>query len=455
MIKISIQIIIKLFILNNQNLNPMLSAKPIGILTALLLFISFLVISCSDNNQDQKFSSEGCLSIKEDVVFKSNISEINFFMEVSGSMAGYMKPDIPTNFKYIIPDLVERLNNLSELNFYELAQKNLPLNIVKTNNAKDKIAKGNYKFGSTSTLPVMFDSIIVKSGSTKVSILLTDAIYTPGKEDLRKRDQVIPDIRALIQKAQKQSLATSCISLKSQFQDDKVSANSPYYLFIIGSPANINKIIESIHQSVDVHKEKLIDAEVSDIEIGYPENNPYYTMIPYLDNMGVGEPVDCIIYGTQRFLSFQNAEIDTPIDFWIGIDLSKCPEFSTSVQYLKSNLEVVGSGINAVINSQVFLSSDFLKKTADPTDIALAKKCTHFLKVKVSDFSNNISELRISLKRTIPDWIKRNSHNNTNKAEDIRDSTYGFDQIIAGIEDAYKGHQAPYIFRDLIFNFSK
>lgn len=421
-------------------------------LSFILFSISTIIFSCNDsidNSGQSTISNEQGSICPLKNVYKlpnPNIQGVNVFMDASGSMRDFMPSTQPsTDFQKLIPDLLSRLNSdFPGFSFYALVQKNKPINIIDINTIKKQIAYGQFIFGQSSPLPVMFDSVISHSNTGYLSILITDAIYSLPANIKNTRDQVITDIREKVLKAQGKGLAISCFGLKSQLGN----IVSPYYLFVIASPQNITAFKEKLKNTFNGINPIITNKDFSEINFGYPDLNPFYSIIPYVENTGAGEPAPCPDWDN-RYLLVENVKIRDDPEFWIGINLSACPKFAQEIDYLKNNLLIENKGLNSIRVDNILTKAQFSPKLKDAEDIRLNDNCTHFFRIKITEMQDRNGVIKLSLKKTDPTWLALWNHDNSQVAESYREKTYGLSNVIAGIKDAYTATETGYFFKEL------
>jgi len=436
-----------------SNLNHEVKLPAWHCILTLLIILSVNALSC--NSSDKTISTDGpdkptasgdCPQTKQLVLKPPDVKQLNIFMEVSGSMKGFMpaSKNTTTDFQALVPDFISRLKrDVTSTNFYTLAQKTGPIKQIDISTARQNIAFGNFSFGATSTLPVMFDSALFNLKANDVSILITDAIYTPPKTKIKLREQIISDISEIIVKAAKKNYTTSCFMLRSQFSN----IVSPYYLFVFGNAQNIVFIKDKLQRSLQAESGQLRYPALHEIHFGFPELTPYFSIIPYVDNTGAGEPAECT--ENNRYLAMKNIDIKKQPEFWVGFDLSAFPAFAQERNYLLSNLLVSGEGLTTKKISQVLTREEFTPKTEDATDKTLSAKCTHFVRIIITEMQEKAGEIKLSLRTAIPGWIDDYKHDSSDSAETKRDKTFSLDNIRAGMQDAYQDKQSAYFFRDL------
>lgn len=423
------------------------------------IFLVLTIVSSCRNSSDVKYNAEqdssfisgsNCPPKKMSKLVNSKIEQVNFFMEVSGSMKHFMpSSSSSTDFQKLVPDLLLRLNtDYPVVNFYGLAQKNVAIKKSDINTVRDKIASGDFTFGESSELPVMFDSVITKLKPDAISILLTDAIYSPGND--RKKDQLISDIRSSIKKATDKGFSVTCYSSLSQFN----KIESPYYYFVFGTYQNILDFKEKLSNTFNAVNNIIKNRVFNEINFGTPDLNPFYSIIPYVENTGAGEPVECPEWDN-RYLAMENISIKNGLKFWVGLDLSKCPTYAQQSNYIKSNLLITDNGVKSNMVGGVLLKSQFISKIDDPTDRNLYNRCTHFISIELSEIADKKGSLSISLKKIEPSWISDFNHDKDKESESYREKTYGLSNIIAGIKDAYSEKENGFFFKGLEILISK
>jgi len=422
--------------------NKVLSVLKVLIASVVLCNI---ISGCSDTDIATGTGTT-CPPRKEHIPLKASLREIDIFMDVSGSMKGFMPVSkAATDFQVLVPDLMQRLNrDLPSAFFFPLGQRGLPATAVDIRNAREQIAYGRFQFGMSSALPEMLDSIENYSGNDKAAILITDGIYSPSASKSRLRDQVITDISSVLVKGVKKNCSVACFQLLSFFNETV----SPYYLFVCGSPQNVWLIREKLNSTIAALNNSLQHTTYNEIHFGFPEATPFYSIIPYVDNTGAGEPAECTEWDN-RYLVMENVEIQNKPACWIGLDLSALPEYALQSKYLKDNLQVSTNGLKAAITGAILNKQQFIPKVTDAVDKTLANKCTHFVWITISQLEEQKGEITFSLKKTAPEWISEYSHSREDSAETKRDKTFGLTYIIDGMHDAYSNVDSACFFKDL------
>jgi hypothetical protein len=379
---------------------------------------------------------------------KSHVVGVNAFLDASGSMKGFMFNN--SDFQYLVPDLLGRLQrDFPVVHFFALSQKGQAIQSFDVDPARKAIAYGNFQFGDASTLPAMFDSAIGHLTPGTISLLITDGIYTPPAENSKLKYQESTDITDVLSKASRKGMSAACLAFHSSFSKaGNPAIVSPYYIFVLGNPQDITAFKEELNNSIAAISSHLANKDLNEQDFGYPARNIFYSIIPYADNTGAGEPANCPELDN-RFLVVSHIDLRKDPQFWIGLDLSGAPSYIDQDDYLKKNLVITGTGLNATVVGNILPVAGFTGRLTDETDKNLSGKCTHFVRIRVADLEGRDGEIGLSLKKVRPSWVETNNHDEAAVAEQRRDKTYGLKNIFDGMEDTYKERSASWFFKDL------
>lgn len=425
-----------------------------------IIIASCLLIGCNTNDSqkaciDNNFDSNCCPQI--DTTAKllptPKISTVNIFLETSGSMEGYMPNDMPsTNFQNLIPEAISNLNAEypSEVKFFSIYDSKHNFENVNLDNARNKILHGTFEWSGSTYLPIMLDSVMkTYLQNQSVTIFISDCIYSPEKKDEKQANLALTDIRDEVRPYAK-DFSTTVFCLNSEFRTKKITTKtSPYYMILQGKPENL-KVIEKllIKSFVTVHQ------SFQEIHFGQQYSSPYFTALPYTETSGNFIAFPCASFNG-AFLSLQDIDLSAStneIEVWLGIDLKEFPDYVTAQNFLDSNLVLTANKGTAKIISVV--TKDELISKVNSDDKELADKCTNFIQMKITELNENVSSLYLSLKYSRPNWIA--SFNEPDlKNQDNREKTYGLDNIISGLEQAYSVDNSTCIFKNLTISLIK
>ena len=396
-------------------------------------------VKCSDYNLD-----ENCCPQYDSLVFnqkKYDLNSINFFLETSGSMSGYMpSSNDATKFQISISDLLSTIGSeLKDSIFIKsISDASKTFEDMDQKEARNNILKGKFDWSGNTYLPTMLNAISSEYlRNDNVNILISDLIYSPERAKMKEVALTTTDIRATVETISKDYVSV-IYSIKSQFVKKKSTIDeSPFYMLIQGKQDNVNSVKDFINQSSQRNKN-----EFDYVEFGLNYKNFYYSILPYTEATANFIAMPCEKFDN-AYISIQLVDFgDEAVTFWVGLDLSNLPDYSKKLPYLLANFQVEVSNGNAEIID--YKESPFVGITSD--DLILSEKCSHFVKIKISKSDEIATELKMSLKYTRPDWV--NSLNEESN-ENNRSKTFGISKVIAGFEQAYKLEENPYLFKDI------
>lgn len=421
----------------------------------LLLFLALpILLSCNSNKCRQLCSDKGldeecCPKIDSTTLLTTNakVDKINIFIETSGSMAGYMPASKPaTEFQLVITDILSKVNSKfsGKVSIYYMAEQNKPCIRIDFNKAKNDVLNGNFIWSGSTDIPSMIDSVSDYLKTNSVNILVSDFIYSPEKGKSKITEIASTDIYSLVAPFNKYSSSFICLfsEYRSSICSDKnPTEKSPYYLFLQGKAENIRVVESVLYESVSKS-----NSEYKEINFGLNYKMPYYSVFPYTETTSNFIANSCASF-QNAFVSIQEIS-ESQIEFWLGLDLNDFPEYSKTNEYLRQNLEIqLDNGVYEIVTIEKLPYSNIV---AD--DKQIAQKCSHIVKLKISNLSECVSVLSISLKCDLPDW--RNNLNE-NTSENNREKTFGLEKIISGFEQAYCPKQKEYFFKNLPISLIK
>jgi len=420
----------------------------------VIFLVLFVCLSCNSNKCRQLCSDKGlddncCPKIDSTtlVISAAKFDKINIFIETSGSMAGYMPASKPaTEFQILITDILSKLNSKfsGKVSIYYMAEQNKPCIRIDFAKAKNDVLNGDFIWSGSTYIPSMLDSVSDYLKNNSVNVLVSDFIYSPQKGKSKITEIASSDIYSLVTPFNKYSASFIC--LFSEYRSS-ICANknptdkSPYYLLVQGKAENIRVVESVLYESIAKS-----NSEYKEINFGLNYKMPFYSVLPYTETTSNFIANSCASF-QDAFVSIQEIN-ESKIEFWLGLDLNDFPEYSKTNEYLRQNLEIqLENGVFEIVTIEKLPYSNIV---AD--DKQIAQKCTHIVKLKISNLSECVSVLSLSLKCALPDWRKTL---NENIAENNREKTFGLEKIISGFEQVYCPKQSEYFFKNLPISLIK
>lgn len=419
-----------------------------------IVFIFFLtaLTGCSDNCNDSCYEKnlECDCCPKADTTNmgadSAKLSQINLFLETSGSMSGLMpQTEAQTEFQTIIPDILLRFRDeIKNTKLYSIYDSKSEFKLLDIDSTRiNLIPNGKFSWSGSTYIPVMIDSILNNVGNESVNILISDCIYTPETKDLALTSQTISEIREKFNRVSK-NYSTTIYCLKSDFYFSKnEKTKSPFYFIVIGKTKHLKLVSSLLNKSF-----KTFNIDFTELNFERTDTKPYYSILPYSFNSGNNIGISCPNYSNAylvlREIDFAQSD---KLEFTVGIDLSEFPGYAKSKNYLEKNFEIKIDGND--FNSFKIETKDELQSGIKSDDKNIFQNCSNYLKMEIKSLEKEINKVDVSLKFSIPEWVREINNDDLNSAESSRDKTYGLEKIIKGIEEAYNVSNNPYFFKNL------
>lgn len=337
----------------------------------------------------------------------TTLPTVDVYLENSGSMYGYINgqgfKDIVYN--YLSNIKVAQINDVvKDMNLYYINSKVLPQQkdldkFIKTLNVTEfKNLGGN---GGSTDIADLLKTVLGRTGNDKVSILISDFIFSPGKGQnagmyLTNQQNAIKIHVAEKIKSSK-DFAICIYKFESNFKGtfynredhtSQINVNRPFYIWLMGNKEMIKKLRKSVPD--DKFGTELVASFIL-------------------------EPMN------QTLRSSCNAKGE------LTIQTSKMLQ---SKEYLmdQSNYSIPNKSIN--INSlMVNNNGNVVMRLSKSLQIQLSSECV--------------------LKAKVPQWVRDSDDSNGNQA--VLHKTYGFNYLIDGIYQAYTYNSSDYF--NLKFNY--
>ncbi len=228
-----------------------------GLSVCAIVACALTLMGCSSDintNFDPHFNDDGTfIKDTKTPMFKiKQPNSVKFYVEVSGSMNGFFRPNLPTDFKADLWNIISYFSPISP-NISVLTDDGAQGATFSQNQFQTLMNTGAFVSTASTKVPVMIQSIIdsLDTNSGDVAVLVSDLKYSPVGEAAPEvlMTQYSTDISNILGKAGK---AVCLIGATSNYIDktgNEVCSQSPYYYFIIGDQgqvANVRNCISTI-----------------------------------------------------------------------------------------------------------------------------------------------------------------------------------------------------------------
>lgn len=171
-------------------------------------------------------------------------TSLNFYIEVSGSMNGFLRANKPTAFK---SDVWAIVSNFGDPGVYVLSNSGTQVTKYSGVQFQNKMNTGGFISTASTQVPAMLETILsgLDYENGAVAVLISDMKYSPvGNKAMEVLlQQYATDIRNIVGKYE--GVAYSIIGAYSEFLDTKGNIacdKSPYYYVVIGKDVCVAKI---------------------------------------------------------------------------------------------------------------------------------------------------------------------------------------------------------------------
>jgi hypothetical protein len=302
-----------------------------------------------------------------------------------------------------------------------------------------------------SLLQNAFAHILETTGSSDVSLLVTDSIVSYSDADVRKnpgvnRENVAglgSEVKTVFSHAASNEGALLLAGTSDftgtyfDYQNQQhrcAPCRRPFYIWLIGPPAQIQSV-DALLAAERVHFEHEIAFD--------PERlTPDAVVLERLRHTGVffrsrhiGSKGELDERNVVEVKSFPQGK---PIEFAVALDLSHLPASMQAPDYLWSHLHVTDSAHAAAVTQVASRSEVELQKGNDAAD--LMPGYTHVLFLTLGPGANAGEKVEISLDSELPDWyLKWSNLDDRQPATATNPTTFGLRYLVEGVAGAYAG----------------
>ncbi|MCM1141670.1 MAG: hypothetical protein NC453_24125 [Muribaculum sp.] len=273
--------------------------------------------SCRDpvnSNGDSHFSDDGYLIPDTTTINfeRKNPTNVKFYVEVSGSMNGFFRPNKPTLFKSDVWNVLTAFSNF-EPNVTILTNEGNEGSSYSMSQFQTLMNTGTFVSFASTQVPVMLKGIInnLNADAGEVAVLISDMKYSPvgAAAPAVLMTQYSSDINKIMGEYGK---AVSIVCATSDYLDkggNVVTTRSPYYFVILGNQEQVATVRNHISSLLDKRGQF-----VDNIESGFDFGHPKYSF---------GVSNKCYQLNDQpTFLGYEEAEPGDTCKVVLKVDLT-------------------------------------------------------------------------------------------------------------------------------------
>ena len=385
---------------------------------------------------------------------EKKISKINFFMENSGSMAGYVQG--ATEFRNNIPNLLVEVDGkidsgLPKLNTYFIADSLVPFNGT-TQEFINTIAVRSPAYGKSSQMHKIFKMIADKTDSNDISMFVSDCILSYPDEEIKKKPEINAEnaagelkstiTNAFLDLQRKNNICASLYGFNSGFngyyytyqnKPIKLAGNipRPYYIWVIGNRDLLIRFNKQLKKLQGFRPDNI------SIDFGlFSETIHDYKILFMFGRQGDWST-------DYKSLEDVNVPAKKPVVFSIALDLSALPSYASDTTYLLKNLQLESSGLSAKIK-RVLLTTSIERNMLKEKEKGIVDNNTHVVQVEITDIYKSGS-LNIRLPLQYDTSYRRQSVMDDRNVKDASGKTFALEHLVDGVRNAYQNNDQNFI----------
>ncbi|UYZ61953.1 hypothetical protein [Hymenobacter weizhouensis] len=373
------------------------------------------------------------------------LQAVNVFLEVSGSMEGFMPragaSGENTRFQQHVAQFLSEVNRTGAARqkaFFRVKER--PYN-DSYQQLSGTVRGGIQQPAKSTELPAVLDTLMTRYYQPgTVNVLISDFIYSP------RNAGAIPYIKtditdALTRSGAHPDLAVSVYGYTSDFRGTYYPAlkaagkktnccdtDIPYYFWVIGPADAVRRFDQALLEQEP--------ARQAHFGVTYPQ--PAYSLLSKFQNKGAWYYGDAgaskRTADAYRVVAVSEASAQQPVEFVVGLDLSNLPGQYRDPAYLKQNLKLQGTDTDAQL-LDVTAATDQTRSSSGPES-----KYTHFAKIRLTQQPKAARPLTLRLDNQRPAWVAQwTTKNDATPAP----KTFALSSLLDGLEARGEGEKPP------------
>ncbi|TKK71522.1 hypothetical protein FC093_00405 [Ilyomonas limi] len=415
----------------------------------LCICLLFLLAACTSDNGEEKATPAA----------SPHINKVNFFLEVSGSMAGYLNG--ATDFVKTIPNLLVAIEHKVDsgrlkVHEYYIADSITPFN-GSTEEFISEMATRQTAKEKSSEMQNMFKMIADKTDSNDISMFVSDCILSYSDAEVKankeiNREKAEGGLKPLITSTfdklqQKNNMCASVFGFMSDFngtyytyQNEKIPIKKgqvvrPYYLWVIGNRELLKQFnaqlykLESFKPDLAINF-GLFDKSITDYSIffRYKKSGEWETDGKALTDVAVSKK--------------QSVQVA------VGLDLSALPPYAQDTSYLRQHLQLKTDNVDFTI-ANILLADDINKSDLKKNELDDLSNSTHLFIINIKDVYKPTAALQFSLPLQYDTSYRKLSIMDDRNVANISGKTFGFEYLVDGVRAAYQNPNQDFISIDI------
>lgn len=386
----------------------------------------------------------------------ATINQINFFLETSASMGGYLKGS--TTFKDVVSEIVTKANTIKPVSVYTIAETTKPYTGNLTSFVEG-LATTPLATGRSSELHKVFRQVGEKAKNNNIAILVSDCMLSfPDAEIKRNPDINQTDASSVLKneiydqfsQLNKAGIGATVYAYTSAFNGTyydyqnhktKLTAEArPFYVWVIGNQALLNQFNAQLRELLSTQPTK---------QLGFGSGKALTTYDLFFSLNKTGDWR--VEKGNITELTVKPAK---PAEFAIGLNLSSLPAYAQTEAFLTKNLVITApSATLKLVRVQPKEAIKDISRVRE-RELKLLNQATHVLTFQVSNLYDDTADVTVKLPARSDDWYQTTwTTMDDRTADGRRNKTFALEHLMNGVKEAYQS--ATNDFLQLHFSLSK
>lgn len=384
------------------------------------IFVFILQSCCNEINtvQDPHFDCDGTLkATKEKSFVLKTPSTIRWFVEVSGSMNGFFRANMPTQFKHDVWQILSYYSALSPKITALTNDGNIGADIS-LSDFHTMMNTGAFVSSASTRVPLMLQSIIdtLHAERGEIAVLISDMKYSPVGQAAPEvlLDHYSTDISKILGTYGK---AVSLIGATSNYLDKQGNATterSPYYYVIIGNAEQVAEVRNVISTMLEQNGHF-----IDNIETGFDYGRPTYSF-----SFGLTEGCWPMDDKNPTFVGYGTDTNEASIKLKLSLENYRWRLADEKI--LAQSLKV-----KALYGSEVKIG-DIKIDTKNITDKELKREVTAIIELKLSNMAQDSEVIEWTLELPDTEYSLFNTYFGALSENDVTKS-YSVDNFIKGM----------------------
>lgn len=400
---------------------------------------------------------KNCIKAQTTETSTAKLDNIQFYIETSGSMNGYLKGG--TEFKTLVTDMIATLKGMEksgDLTINTISEKIAPYPGDADKFIKD-IALVQIANQKSSEMHKIFKMLSERLQDKDVILFTSDCILSFPDADIKRNPKVNIEsapstlksfIKSTFQDYQQKGIVVNVYGFSSAFngtyydyQNKKTTLTNvqrPFYMWVIGKKDLVQKVCERLEAQPAFQPAKRMSFGTT------AEPVKDYMLVP---SLAVGRHYNCLSpYKEVVELELEKGAKAKGEEVWLAVNLAGLGSYVLDPAFLKSNLKVNGNDKVTVEIADVKKKEEVFGNVKNTKERELFANYSHAIKLKITNLIGNKGDITLQLPYKADNWYEQwSTMDDSNIKMETEPKTFAFVHLVNGIKEAYQLNSNPYL----------